>query len=245
METVPDEKKPLSFTLFFLRVASGLGGGISGTLIALMVYFLMSSLASGEESNPLSIFAILAMAFVATLTANTISALMISIMDNQKYKRRKTIVTHVFIFNLILFLLSIPIYLVGFSLEGGGIVSSIVAMHFLISAFVTSLILEVLAGYQYSLLGIYSSALGIIISLGLALAVVATSGDTLMITFGAMPMVWFILTITSGIAEIIYDNFLTIYGVDALNTQTDLGGDIEAEAIEKEIEEDQEDDEGL
>ncbi|MBN1258923.1 hypothetical protein JXA05_04165 [Candidatus Peregrinibacteria bacterium] len=225
------EKRPLTFGLFVMRLLSGLTGGVAGTLATFVIYFIMLSLVpSGDQATSLSVFVIILMAFVGTLTANTITALMVTFMDNAKYSRRKTILTHIFMFNLILFLFTIPIYLIGISLD---VTIGVVAFHFLLSAFISSVIMETLAGGEYSLLGIYSSALGIFIAITFAFIVLAVGGSKgtiqLAITFGAMPAVWLILQVTGGFTELIYDNFLRYYGIDALSTATDLGGDTEVE----------------
>ena len=89
--------------------------------------------------------------------------------------------------------------------------------------------MEVLAGYEYSLVGIYANALGIFVSICLALILLNLQISEQVIILGAMPMVWFMLELIGGFAELIYDNYLHMYGVDALNTQTDLGGDTEKE----------------
>ncbi len=225
------EKRPLTFGLFMMRLLSGLTGGIAGTLATFVIYFIMLSLVqASEEATSLSILVIILMAFVGTLVANTITALMVTFMDNAKYSRRKTILTHIFVFNLILFVVTIPLYLLGISLD---IVTGVIAVHFLLSAFISAVIMEVLAGGEYALLGVYSSAFAVFIAITLAFVVLALGGDKsttqLTITFGAMPAVWLILEITGGFAELIYDNFLRYYGIDALNTTTDLGGDAEVE----------------
>jgi hypothetical protein len=212
---------------------SGLTGGIGGTLVAFVAYFLMLNfIPSDSGSSSLSVFAIIIMAFAATLSANTLTATMVTFMDNEKYSRRKTIITHVFMFNLILFFLTIPLYLIAVPLD---IVNGIAALHFLLSAYVSALLMEIFAGYEYSVVGVYATSLGIFISISLALVVVAGTSKPLVITLGAMPIVWLILQTTSGLVELVYDNFLHLYGVDALNTSTDLGGD---SVVEKEEEED-------
>lgn len=230
-----NEKRPITFTLFLLRLLSGLTGGIAGTLAAFVVYFLMLSfIPAGEEASSLSTFTVIIMAFVGTLIANTITGLMLTFMDSQKYSRRKTTLTHVFIFNLALFFFTIPLYLLAIPLD---IVIGVAALHFLLSAFVSALIMEVLAGYEYSLLGIYGASFGIFVSIGLALIALAADSSQLFITLGAMPIVWFVLMIVNSFAELIYDNFVRYYGVDALNVKTDLGGDTEVEPKDEEEEE--------
>ncbi len=238
-----NEKRPLSATLFFLRLISGIAGGVVGMLIAFIAYFVMSSfIPAGDEVSSLSFFAIIVMAFVSTLSANTVTALIVSFMDHEKYKRRKTIITQVFLFNMILFFLTVPLYLIAIPLE---LTIGVATLHFLLSAYVSSLIMEVLAGYEYSLLGIYANSLGIFISIGIALLLLNSKISNLVLILGAMPAVWFILELMGGIIELIYDNFLRLYGVDALNTGTDLGGDelIEEEDEDLEDEESEEDNE--
>ncbi|MBU1017860.1 hypothetical protein KKA33_02405 [Patescibacteria group bacterium] len=237
-----DQKRPLTFTLFMLRLLSGIVGGAAGTLALFIVYFILQNvLPQSDEATSLSVFVIIIMTFVGTLVANTVTGVMVTFMDNEKYSRGKTTVMHIFLFNLILFFLTIPLYMMGVALD---IVLAIAAVHFLLSAFVSALIMEVLAGRQYSLLGIYSAALGTFVSIGLALAFVSMGVKDITIMFAAMPGVWFVLEIVGGFSELIYDNFLKLYGIDALNTETDLGGDKDVEPEEKEDEdEDEEKDE--
>lgn len=233
-----NEKRPLSFTLFLLRLMSGVAGGVGGMLIAFVAYFLMSTfIPAGEEVSSLSVFAVIVMAFLATISANTITATSLTFMDSQKYSRRKTIITHVFLFNLILFFLTIPLYLVAFSLD---ITIGVAALHFLLSAFVSALIMEILAGYEYSLVGVYSTSLGIFASIGIALMMLNSNVSQQVLVLGAMPAVWFILELVGGLVELVYDNYLKVYGVDALNVSTDIGGDA---MVEEETEEEEQDEE--
>ncbi len=226
-----NEKRPLTFSLFLLRLLSGFTGGIAGTLAVFVVYFLFLSLLPAGEETSLSVFFIIVIAFLGTLTANTVAALMVSFLDSEKYSRRKTMLTQVFLFNLILFFLTIPLYMLGITL---GITEGIAAMHLLLSAFVSALILEILAGYEYSLVGVYSVSLGIFVTIGLALVAMSLEVESVTLLFAAMPAVWVTLQLVSGITELIYDNFLRFYGVDALNTKTDLGGDSEVDVEDEE-----------
>lgn len=223
-------KRPLTFILFTLRLLSGFTGGIAGTLALFVVYFVLVTLVPQGDSSSISVFVMILMAFVGTLTANTIVAIMVTFLDNAKYRRRKTTITQVFLFNLILFLLTIPLYFLGMS---AGVINGVAALHFLLSAYVSSLIMEILAGYEYSLLGIYSASFGIFISLAFALVLLAFKVSLTTFTFVAMPMVWLILEIIGGFSELVYDNFTRLYGIDALNATTDLGGDKEVESEEQ------------
>jgi len=233
-----NEKRPLTLNLFVLRLLSGAAGGFGGMLIAFIAFFAISTLLpTTEGANSLNFFSVIVTAFLATISGNTIAAASLTFMDHDKYKRRKTSITQVFLFNVILFFLTIPLYLIGLSLE---LTVGIAALHFLLSAFISALIMEVLAGHEYSLLGIYSSALAIFISIGLALVLLSSDVGEQVIILGAMPAVWLILVLMGGFAELVYDNVLKTFGVDALSTETDLGGDL---LVEPEGEEEDEDDE--
>jgi len=128
------------------------------------------------------------------------------------------------------------LYLVALQMD---IVKEVAALHFLLSAFISALIMEVVAGYEYSLLGIYSVSLGIFVSICIAFFVLAAGASPLTITLGSMPAVWFILQVVGGLTELIYDNFLRYYGTDALNATTDLGGDMEVEAKDEDEDEEE------
>lgn len=221
------EKRPLTFVLFLLRLLSGLTGGVAGTLALFVVYFILSTLIPKGDGSTISVFIIVIMAFVGTLIANSVTALMVTFLDNEKYSRRKTTVTQVFLFNLILFFLTIPLYFLGMTL---GVSQGVAAFHLLLSAYVSALIMEVVAGSEYSLLGIYSTSLGIFVSIGIAFVLMVLKVQMTTFTFLAMPLVWFTLQVVGGFTELIYDNFLRYYGVDALNVKTDLGGDKEVES---------------
>jgi len=226
-----DQKRPLTFTLFFLRLLSGIVGGAAGTLALFVVYFIMLNVVPQTEgASAPSLFVVIIMAFIGTLTANTVTGVMVTFLDNEKYSRRKTTILHIFMFNLVLFFMTIPLYLLGVSLE---ISNGIAAVHFLLSAFISALLMEVIAGYSYSLLGIYSTALGIFVSIGIALIVLAGGAKPTVIMFAAMPGVWFILQLVGGFVELLYDNFVRLYGIEVFNIKTDLGGDTEIEPEEK------------
>lgn len=220
------EKRPLTLPLFMARLLSGFVGGIAGTLSLFIVFFLTNGLLPGTESTAISVFALIVMAFIGTTVANVMAGLTVTFVDNTKYNRRKTILVHLFMFNVIFFLFSIPFYLIGISLD---VVNGVAAMHFLLSAFISALLMEIIAGYEYSVVGIYSTSLGILLSIGLAMLAVIFKLKTIVLLFMAMPVVWILLQISGGFVELIYDVFIHYYGIEALSIKTDLGGDSEKE----------------
>lgn len=213
-------KRPLTFTLFVLRLISGVGGGIGGALIAFLVYFAVLSFIPPESSSSISIFGTLVVGFAATLGTNALATVLVTFMDEEKYARRKTMLSHVFVFNLILFFITVPLYALATPLDQ---VLSVTMLHFLMSGFISSLILEVLAGYEYALVGIYSQAMGMFLTLGLGFLLASVEISNLVFLFGTLPLTWLMLQLSSGVGEWAYDTYLKYYGLDALNSGTDLG----------------------
>jgi hypothetical protein len=80
------------------------------------------------------------------------------------------------------------------------------------------------------------------VSIAIALGMMAAGVRPITIIFAAMPGVWLILQTVGGIVELIYDNYVKLYGIDFLNVQTDLGGDKEIEPVEEGEEEEEEKD---
>ncbi|MBI5412508.1 hypothetical protein HZA43_05080 [Candidatus Peregrinibacteria bacterium] len=221
------EKRPLTLSLFAARLLSGFVGGIAGTLALFITFFILNSLIpSTDETTSLSVFIVIVMAFIGTLISNIVTSLMVTFVDSAKYNRRKTTLVHVFMFNLIFVFLSIPFYLMGAALD---IVTGVAAVHLVLSAFISALLMEIIAGYEYSLLGIYSATLGVLVSIGIAFVALTLKIQTTQLIFMAMPIIWIVLEITGGFAEWIYDSFVRLYGIEALNIKTDLGGDAEKE----------------
>jgi len=227
------EKRPLTFTLFALRLLSGLGGGFGGALIAFLAYFAFVSFLPTQGTSSISIFTTIVIGFVVSLSTNVLATILVSFMDEEKYSRRKTMITHVFIFNLILFFVTIPFYALATAL---GQVTAVAMVHFILSGFISSLILEVLAGSEYALLGIYSQALGVFLTLGILLLLASSQINDLVFLFGTLPITWFMLQLTSGVGEWTYDTYLKYYGLDALSSATDLG-DEEGQEENEEIRE--------
>src|SRR4030065_2290029 len=112
------EAPRMTFLALITRTISALAGGIAGTLVLLIIYILAGSIVSpvlmpqseAVEVSPLFIFVLMAMIFASTLISNLVAPLLISFTQRDKYKRITTTLFQVFIVNVVIFLILVPIY---------------------------------------------------------------------------------------------------------------------------------------
>lgn len=200
--------KPLSGGTFFLRIFGGIAGGIIGTVVMLLIYFLaLAALPTQENDVPgITTFTLIAMILLSTMATNMVSSQIITISDKEKYTEPRLTLINIFILNLVLFIFSTPLYL----LSAADNIQIIAAFHLLISAQMSALILEVFAGGPYPLIGTYGIALGgmsafsIIAFIGMS-ASENNTGITTLLLFIAMPMIWGLIELFKGIAEMAYE----------------------------------------
>lgn len=205
--------RPLTSGIFFLRILGGVVGGVSGTLVMLMIYFISLAALPNTDTQMTGItkFALITMILISTLTTNLISSQIISISDREKYKNPSKTMINIFTLNLILFILITPLYLFS-STEN---IQIIAAFHLLISAQMSTLMMEIFAGNQFPLIGAYSISFGGMLSFAIIAFIISsaqssTSLNTL-ILFIAMPLVWGMLQLFNGLIESIYGKFFETY----------------------------------
>lgn len=205
--------RPLTGSTFFFRILGGIVGGISGTIIMLMIYFLsLAALPSQEEGAAgITQFVLITMVLLSTITTNMVSSQIIALSDREKYQESRATLINIFALNLLLFVFSTPLYI----FTSGENVQFIAAFHLLISAQMSALIMEVFAGHQYPLVGAYGVAFGgmtafSIVALILASANGEASGMSTIILFVAMPLVWGLLELFQCLVEIIYSKVYEI-----------------------------------
>ena len=208
--------RPLTGSTFFLRFLGGIIGGVSGTIIMLMIYFLSFAALPAQEESAASItkFILIAMVLLSTITTNMVSSQIITISDRDKYQDSRATLINIFVLNLVLFIFTIPLYIF---IDGENL-QFIAAFHLLISAQMSALIMEVFAGYQYPLVGAYGVAFGgitafSIVSLILASSAGTGSGISTIILFFAMPLVWGLLELFQCLCEVVFAKIYERYAL--------------------------------
>jgi len=207
----------------FYRFIAGLLGGFGGTLIMLVVIFLATSVFQGifsgaAEIHPLFTFVVLAMAFLATSVGNLLGCLLIYLADKGKYRNLTTILTQVFLVNIIIFIFCLPLYLVIQGAEFQSL-SFIVGVQIFISSMVSALVMEVVSRSSHLLVNLYGVSLGIIATLTILLVLMLVKkGDQsrAILILLALPLIWGGIGFFGAVTEMVYAWFYSIYGVDYL-----------------------------
>jgi hypothetical protein len=214
-------RKP-TLAIFILRLLGSLAGGMVGALAIFGIYILGISISPAEGEVPQALFLTIALVFVGSLTTNLVTIFVLSFLDREIYPRYLTILTQSFLLQLVLFVFSIPIYLIISKLNLGEIyINYIAALHLLLSVQVSSLLLEVLSISVYKIVAVYGIALGSIFSIGVVVLVYLL-GLELFLLFILPPLCWVSIELFRALAEIVYYNFYKFYGIDVLSEETKL-----------------------
>ncbi len=223
-QSVIGPRKP-SMTVYLLRVIGALAGGIIGALSIFAIYILGLSTGVSEGVNPHSLFVVLVLVFGASLITNIATTVLITVLDKELYPRYLNIVTQVFIILLVLFVFSTPMYLIIASIPlGDTYIKYIAVLHLLLSIQVASIVMELFSNSYYKVVSLYGIAFGSILSI--SVTIIMYMYDLSVILFFVLPsLVWVSIEFFRGIVEVLYYYFYRFYGIDALNTDTNLTED--------------------
>jgi hypothetical protein len=234
----------ISFGTFLLKILAGAAGGIGGSLILVIIFVLASSvlapLTGGLQDgapiqvSPIFTFILMMMIFLSTTVGNIVSTWLMALTERDKYTRTSSAISQVFIISMIIFVLMVPVYFIT-SATNITITAYAVALHIIISAQVSALILEIVSNYRYSLVGVYGITFSILVSAGImfGLAGIVTSPQILL--FVALPIVWGSIAFVQSIFTMLYGWIARTYDKDFLSTQTVYGNDYgkEVESVEE------------
>ena len=238
---------------FVLRSISGFTGGLFGTLMLLIIFTLSSGVLNSvfaveevgsQTINPIFLAVFLIMIFTGLLMANLFSSMLISFCDRDKYFMRGAILHQVFIFNAVMFFMSLPFYIFSLTLDFGAL-SIVALLHSIVALSGSHLVLENVANPRYSLVSIYGTSLGLILGAFSNLIVFKITGTVNVLLFAFLPVTWFFMALAQCGTEALYVSFYKLYGIDFLSNDTEFGEDTtyknrktEDEEIEEEIEKD-------
>lgn len=189
----------------FLRVFSGVGGGLLGTCVALlMTVLLMASQGDNtltlQGSKEFSGISLIAVIFIGSFVANLGALFFLTVLDPIKYIHRKHILRGGFFANLFLFICTIPFYLLTESQE---FLLSIAGVHLFIAASSSALFAEIFSGVKYAISGVIGVSVAQMILIFTYIILGAPSGGTL-VTIMFLPFIWFLLPIFIFITEKLY-----------------------------------------
>ncbi|HEC21041.1 MAG TPA: hypothetical protein ENI70_00830 [Candidatus Peregrinibacteria bacterium] len=216
------------------RTLSGVIGGTFGTVIVFIGIFLGGSIvqpvlsaAIGEEGvHPLFIFLAIILIFLSLLVSNLATCVFLTYANREKYNRLISTLTQVFVVNVILFLVALPLYLL-VSAHSLAAIGYLAGIQLILGVLTTVLAMEVLAGSKHIILNLYSSILAIFSAL-LVIAMIfltTTAAATSLLVFIAIPLVWGFFAFWGTVAEMVYQWFYSLYGSDPLCSETSFGED--------------------
>ncbi|MFA6991766.1 MAG: hypothetical protein WC269_00575 [Candidatus Gracilibacteria bacterium] len=221
----------ITFSTFLLKVLAGGIGGSLGALILLVIFMLaatvLTPISGGQELeyvSPIFIFVLMVMVFVASTASNLLSVFLLSLTEKDKYTRTRSAIYQVFIVSIIIFLMMVPLYLLAANLDVK-IAAYIVALHIILTAQLSAIILEIVSDYKYSLVGIYGVIFSIIVSAFLMTIVYGVIDYTALVFFLALPIVWGSIAIFQSIFTMLYGWIARLYDKDFLSTQMVYGDD--------------------
>ena len=246
MEEIKEEMKKvsgppqISLAILFLKTVVGVIGGLSGTLIMLLIFVLASSILTPISDveqlekfvSPIFIFVLMVMMFLASTAGNILSVLLLAIVEKDRYKRLSSTIYQIFISSIIIFVLILPVYFIAASVSPAATAYA-VALHLIISAQLSALIMEIVSNYKYALLGVYATAFAIIASAGTLFVMANYIVSIPILLFAALPVIWGATAFFQGFVTMFYGWISGIYDKDFLSTQTlygeDYGKEVEGE----------------
>lgn len=233
----------ISFPTFLFKIVAGVAGGSVGTLIMLLIFILASSLltplseavSEGSGVSPVFIFILMIMIFLSSTSGNILSALLLSFTEKDKYTRRASTVYQIFIVSILIFLLMVPVYFITASIDIG-LVAYAVALHIIITAQVSALVLEIISNFRYALVGVYGVTFAVLLSAAVMFGLARLIVSPTILLFVALPVVWGSIAFIQSIVTMIYGWTARIYDKDFLSTQTLYGADYGSQVADEEEE---------
>ncbi len=221
----------ISFPRFLLKILAGMTGGVIGTLLLLLVFVLSSSILTpvlnpspDQYVSPIFIFFLMVMIFLATTVGNLLSTFLISYTEQEKYTRRSTAIYQIFIVHIIIFILMVPVYFVTSSIDIGIVVWA-VALHVIVSAQTSMLVLEIVSDRKYALVGLYGVTFSILISALVIFLMAKIIESPTILLFAALPVVWGSIAFTQSVVTMVYGWIVEVYDKDFLAADTVYGQD--------------------
>ncbi|MFA7685249.1 MAG: hypothetical protein WCX95_00430 [Candidatus Gracilibacteria bacterium] len=233
VEEAPKQLGPgrISFPVLLLKLLAGLAGGGIGALILLVVSVLAATIIApltnpgemSEEISPVFVFVVSIMAFLAATASDILSVLFLSLTEREKYTKTPTAIYHIFILNVVLFILMVPVYFIATSTRVE-LSIFIIALHIIISAQASAMIMETVSNNKYALIGLYGVTFSIVISTAVLFGLYGGTSPAIVL-FTALPVVWGSIALIYGIFSMIYGWIVDLYDKDFLSLESDYGSD--------------------
>jgi hypothetical protein len=234
----------------FVNTLVGLASGLLGTMVLGLILLLTWSIvgevlvptdqqtttAFGEivshqqNTHPLFLSVVIWAVFMASLAANILQTLLITSME-ERYTARAPGSTQVAVGNVIMLVLTIPIYVMVSNQYGATGVAVGALLHTTMSVIFSTLTLEILTLKKYILVSLYGHMFGLVLFF-ICFSIFGNNNPTIM-AFVALPLLLGAMSFGQGITQLIYFWFADTYGNDFLDIEKRFGTDYgRAEVVE-------------
>jgi MFS family permease len=232
-EEAPKQLGParLGFPMLLLKTLAGLAGGGIGSLILLVIAVLAATIIApltdptiaADGVSPVFVFVVSIMGFLASTIGNILSVLFLSLTEREKYTKTSTTIYHIFIISIVMFILMVPVYFIAASINVNLAVFAI-ALHVILSAMASSLIMEMVSNTKYSLIGLYGTIFSIVMSAAILFGMYSGT-STAVVLFLALPIVWGSMAFIYSVFSMIYGWVVDLYDEDFLSLEINFGQD--------------------
>lgn len=226
----------MSFFVLVLKTFAGFAGGIAGSIILLLIFLLTSSIlqpvlgiavegeAAAGEVSPLFMVVLMSMVFATCVVSSMLSTLLLAYTERDRYNRIATTMAQVFIVNIVIFAFVLPIYLTT-STARMELTAFAAILQVVLSASASALILELIHDSRYPLMGVYTTILGILVSVGINFFLYFASGSATILLFAALPVIWSLIGFSQAALQMFYFWMYQTWGSDYLASSATFGAD--------------------
>lgn len=240
-----------SLSEIFFRFFAGIWAGTSGAIVMGIVLFLTWSIVGDtllpnqeiisefdrinqdNSTHPMFLAIVLMSVFLSSLVSNLVFCLINSILT-ERYPYRSTMLTQVFLGNITILILFIPVYLIVSGGHGPLGVGVVAISHAVLAGLFTFFASEILSTSTYIFISLYGAILGLVFLLFTGSRLVSINPTVL--SFLALPMLLGFLNAGNAIVEMFYFWFRKVYGINFLETDKRFGSDYGRTEYDDELE---------
>jgi len=225
-----------------MNTVIGMGSGLFGTMVLGLILLLTWSIVGevlaptaqqatsefGEtlnykrDTHPLFLSVVILAIFLATLVSNILHTILVSSIE-ERHSSRATNITHVSAGNVILLVFMIPVYLLISKHYGATGVAFGALIHSILTVVFSSLSIEIIALKRYTLVTLYGGMAGLVLFF-IAINLFSLSNPTVL-AFILLPLLLGMMTLGSGLTQLVYFWFADAYNNDFLDREKRFGSD--------------------
>ena len=186
----------MNISKIFFRIFPSVIGGFLGTLAFLGAFLLLQLPLS--DNSAYSTFSVLIIAFVGAIIGNLLASFFLIISNKDKFQTLKIPLSNIFIANMLLFFMLIPLCVMS---ENNAM--SIIGFYFIFTIFISSIILEILSKSLHMISIIFISTIAFLILVIFSKIYTELSGGLIAILLFTIPVSWLLFSTFSILGEVL------------------------------------------